>query len=115
MDAYDVGTVQHYSMWLPCKTNHNCNRKTNKYCIVMQFIMCVVFDSIKIMNWKIPATCGSGSHAWLLKEMIPATYGRGSHAWLLKEMIPATCGSGSHAWLLKEMIPATCGSGSHAW
>jgi hypothetical protein len=47
MDIYDVGTVQHYSMWLPCKTNHNCNIKMNKYCTVMQFIMCVVFDSIK--------------------------------------------------------------------
>ncbi len=26
---------------------HTYNRKKNKYCIVMQFIMCVFFDSIK--------------------------------------------------------------------
>ena len=52
MDIYDVGTVQHYSMWWTCKTYHNCNMKKNKYRTVMQFILCVVFDSIKTMNWK---------------------------------------------------------------
>ncbi len=53
-------TVQQNSVALDSRTcvvlwrwaNHNCNMKTNKYCTVMQFIMCVVFDSIKTMNWK---------------------------------------------------------------
>ena len=30
MDIYDVGTVQHYSMWLTCTTNHNCNMKNEQ-------------------------------------------------------------------------------------
>ncbi len=30
MDIYDVGTVQHYSMWLTSKTNHNSNMKNEQ-------------------------------------------------------------------------------------
>jgi hypothetical protein len=30
MDIYDVGTVQHFSMWLTCTTIHNCNMKMKK-------------------------------------------------------------------------------------
>jgi hypothetical protein len=52
MDLYDVGIVQHYSMWLSCKKKTHLQQKTNKYCTVMQFIMCVFFDSIKTINWK---------------------------------------------------------------
>ncbi len=64
MEIDDVGTVQHYSMWLSGK-KHTHNRK-NKYCIVMQFIMYVFFDSIKTINLiklrgTINSRCASGT------------------------------------------------------
>ncbi len=46
MDIYDVGTVQHYSMWLTCKTNHNCNMKTEQilYCDAIYYVRRLWFN-----------------------------------------------------------------------
>jgi hypothetical protein len=53
---------------------HTHNRKKNKYCIVMQFIMCVSFDSIKTINLK---PWRRKSHGWT--QLDPFNYVHVSH------------------------------------